>query len=113
PRIEQIVADHLDAMTKMARPVDLVENFALPVPSLVICELLGVPYADRDLFQRLSRALFTMTTDVPTLVQVRKDLYEYMLGLVQAKRVQPADDLLSGLIARKDDPEGALTDEEL
>ena len=90
PRIEQIVADHLDAMAKMARPVDLVENFALPVPSLVICELLGVPYADRDLFQRLSRALLSMTTDGPTLVRVRGELYEYMLDLVRAKRLQPA-----------------------
>ena len=112
PRIEQIVADHLDAMGKMARPVDLVENFALPVPSLVICELLGVPYTDRDLFQRLSRALLSMTTDGPTLVRVRGELMQYMLDLVRAKRLQPGDDLLSGLIARED-PEGALTDEEL
>ena len=113
PRIEQIVADHLDAMGKMARPVDLVQAFALPVPSLVICELLGVPYADRELFQRRSRALLSMTTDGPTLVRVRNELEQYMLGLVQAKRLQPADDLLSGLIAREDDPEGALSDEEL
>ena len=113
PRVEQIVADHLDAMAEMAPPVDLVEAFALPVPSLVICELLGVPYADRELFQHLSRALLSTTTDGPTLVQVRNELYEYMLGLVQAKRLQPGDDLLSGLIARENDLEGALTDEEL
>src|SRR6185312_11127220 len=52
-------------------------------------------------------------TDGPTLVRVRNELYDYMLGLVQAKRLEPGDDLLSGLIAREDDPEGALTDEEL
>jgi cytochrome P450 len=116
PRIEQIVADHLDAMAKMAdisQPVDLVENFALPVPSLVICELLGVPYADRALFQHLSRTLFTLTADGSTLLQTRRELYGYMLGLVRAKRLQPGDDLLSGLIAREDDPEGTLSDEEL
>jgi cytochrome P450 len=116
PRIEQIVADHLDTMADMAdmrEPVDLVQNFALPVPSLVICELLGVPYADRELFQRRTRALLSMTTDGPTLLQVRNELVQYMLDLVQAKRLQPGDDLLSGLIAREDDPEGALTDEEL
>jgi cytochrome P450 len=112
PRIEQIVADHLDAMGDMARPVDLVEAFALPVPSLVICEMLGVPYADREQFQRRSRALLTTTTDGPTLVQVRNEMDQYMLDLVQAKRLQPAEDLLSGLIAREDD-EGALSDEEL
>ena len=113
PRIEQIVADHLDAMAEMARPVDLVQNFALPVPSLVICELLGVPYADRALFQRLSKALLSIATDGATLVQVRNELCEYMLGLVQAKRREPGDDVLSGLIARQDDPDGVLSDEEL
>src|SRR4029078_2395067 len=113
PRIEQIVAEPLDPMGKMARPVDLVQNFALPVPSLVICELLGVPYTDRDLFQRLSRALLSMTTDVPPLVRVRPELEQYMHDLVRSKRLQPGDDLLSGLIPREDDPEGALTDEEL
>lgn len=113
PRIEQIVVDHLDAMADMERPVDLVQAFALPVPSLVICELLGVPYADRALFQSRSRLLLSLTTDGPTLVRVRTEMDQYMLDLVQAKRRQPADDLLSALIAREDDPDGALTDEEL
>jgi cytochrome P450 len=113
PRIEQIVADHLEAMGAMAGPVDLVQVFALPVPSLVICELLGVPYADRAQFQRRSRLLLSMTTDGPTLVRVRNEMIQYMLDLVRAKRLHPGDDLLSGLIAREDDPEGALSDEEL
>jgi cytochrome P450 len=51
PRITEIVEEHLAAMAKMGPPADLVEAFALPVPSLVICELLGVPYADRAEFQ--------------------------------------------------------------
>jgi len=113
PRIEQIIADHLDAMGEMARPVDLVQAFALPVPSLVICELLGVPYADRAMFQRQTRELLSITSDGPTLMKARNQMNQYMLDLVRAKRVQPADDLLSGLIAREDDPEGALSDEEL
>jgi cytochrome P450 len=113
PRIEQIVADHLDAMAEMPQPVDLVAAFALPVPSLVICELLGVPYADRAPFQRRTRALISLTTDGPTLVRVRQEMEQYMLDLVRAKRLQPADDLLSGLIAREGDPEGALSDDEL
>ena len=52
PRIVEIVDDHLDAMEKAGPPSDLVADFALPIPSLVICELLGVPYADRASFQR-------------------------------------------------------------
>jgi cytochrome P450 len=109
PRVERIVADHLDAMCEMTRPVDLVQAFALPVPSLVICELLGVPYGDRALFQRRSRALLSMTTDGPTLVRVRDEMDDYMLALVRAKRAHPEDDLLSGLIGRADQ----LSDEEL
>ena len=58
PRIVEIVDDHLDAMAKAGPPADLVADFALPIPSLVICELLGVPYADRASFQeRTSRLL--------------------------------------------------------
>ena len=112
PRIEQIVADHLAAMAEMTPPVDLVQAFTLPVPSLVICELLGVPYADRDMFQRLSRALLSFDTDVQTLMQARTEMRAYMLELVRAKRLQTHDDLLGGLIQRES-PEGALTDEEL
>ena len=54
PRIVEIVDAQLDALAAAGPPADLVEHFALPVPSLVICELLGVPYADRDDFQRRS-----------------------------------------------------------
>ena len=51
PAIQKIVDELIDDMLAGPRPVDLVAAFALPVPSLVICELLGVPYADHDFFQ--------------------------------------------------------------
>src|SRR6185369_17407050 len=54
PRIAEIVDGQLDLMEKTGPPVDLVETFALPIPSLVICELIGVPYDDRDDFQQRS-----------------------------------------------------------
>src|SRR3712207_3522553 len=58
PRIVEIVDAHLDALEQAGPPADLVAGFALPVPSLVICELLGVPYADREEFQsRTARQL--------------------------------------------------------
>ena len=56
PRIEAIVAECLDVIAEAGPPVDLVETFALPIPSLVICELLGVPYHDRAGFQHTSKA---------------------------------------------------------
>ncbi|MEV4574457.1 cytochrome P450 [Nonomuraea jabiensis] len=103
PRIEQIAADHLDAMAKAGPPVDLVTAYALPIPSLVICELLGVPYADHDFFQDRSAALVTPDRDG---AQATADLTAYLGELVRRKRVEPGDDLISGLT-------GELTDEEL
>jgi cytochrome P450 len=52
PRIAQIVDDQLEAMAEAGPPADLVQAFALPIPSLVICELLGVPYADHAFWPR-------------------------------------------------------------
>jgi cytochrome P450 len=112
PRVAQIVEEHLSAMADQAPPLDLVQAFALPVPSLVICELLGVPYSDRAVFQRRSRTLLSMETDIPELLRVREAIRAYMLELVQEKRRHPKDDLLSGLVHLQDD-EGGLTDEEL
>ncbi|MFF4617509.1 cytochrome P450 [Nonomuraea jabiensis] len=103
PRIEQIAADHLDAMAKAGPPVDLVTAYALPIPSLVICELLGVPYADHDFFQDRSAALVSPDRDG---AQAMADLTAYLGELVRRKRAEPDDDLISGLT-------GELTDEEL
>ncbi|HEV7825260.1 MAG TPA: cytochrome P450 [Mycobacteriales bacterium] len=106
PRIAEIVSSRLDALA--GPPVDLVAAFTLPVPSLVICELLGVPYADRADFQRRSRTLLSVTADLAVVLEARQEIRDYITGLVRSKRQHPADDLLSGL-ARDD----TLTDEEL
>ena len=111
PRVTEIVDQHLQAMRQAGPPADLVASFALPVPSLVICELLGVPYLDRAEFQQRSRTLLSLNTEGPELLQARGEFRAYMLELVQAKRVAPADDLLSGLV--RHDGEDRLTDEEL
>ena len=109
PQIERIVAEHLDAMERSPRPVDLVQAFALPIPSMVICELLGVPYSDRSDFQRRTATLLSLGVEWETVRRTVDELNAYMLELVTAKRRQPADDLLSGLIHGG----GELTDEEL
>jgi cytochrome P450 len=109
PQIERIVAEHLDAMARSARPADLVQAFALPIPSMVICELLGVPYADRDQFQQRTAILLSLDPDWDTVRRVADELQAYMLDLVQAKRRRPTDDLLSGLAHGG----GGLTDDEL
>ncbi|WP_406313689.1 cytochrome P450 [Streptosporangium sp. NBC_01639] len=99
PRIAQITSDCLDAMEKGDRPVDLVQAFALPIPSLVICELLGVPYADRVQFQRDSAALLSLESSAEQVTAALTDLMTYLHELVLRKRAEPGDDLLSGLVA--------------
>jgi len=59
PRIQQIVDEHIDAILAGSKPADLVTALSLPVPSLVICELLGVPYADHEFFQFRSSTLWS------------------------------------------------------
>jgi len=100
PHIADIVDAQLDAMAAAGPPVDLVANFALPIPSLVICELLGVPYADRAEFQERSATLVRVDGDRDEIMRVSDALNQYMVGLVLAKQSSPSDDLLSRLIAR-------------
>ncbi|MFJ9590624.1 cytochrome P450 [Streptomyces acidicola] len=112
PRIERIVADHLDVMEAAGPPADLVPAFARPVPSLVICELLGVPYADREEFQRWTATMLRLDVSEDEAWQAREALRTYMRDLVADKHEHPDDALLSTLI-RAEDPDAALTDEEL
>jgi cytochrome P450 len=101
PRVQQIVDEHIDAMLAGPRPVDLVEAFSLPVPSLVICELLGVPYADHEFFQE--RSARAMNHAVPAEERGRAvfELIAYLDELVAAKEKDPADDLLSRQIFKQ------------
>jgi cytochrome P450 len=97
PSIQRIVDERIDALLGGPRPVDLVEAFALPVPSLVICRLLGVPYADHDFFQRRSRALVSRDQSVERSVAAHEELTAYLEGVLAGKLAEPADDLLSRL----------------
>ena len=96
PRIEAIVDGQLDAIEAAGQPADLVDLFAMPIPSLVICELLGVPYADREGFQALSTARFDLGDDSP--LDVIGTSLDYLQGLVVAQRANPGDGLLGMLI---------------
>lgn len=110
PRIEAIVSEHLDAMEAAGSPVDLVESFALPIPSLVICELLGVPYADREDFQRRSARQLDLSLPIPERFEVIRQARDYMASLVTRARREPGDDIL-GMLVR--DHGGELSDDEL
>jgi len=110
PRIAEIVDQHLDAMENAGPPVDLVARFALPIPSLVICELLGVPYDDRDDFQRRSARQLDLSIPIPERLELVRKGREYMALLVGRARRQPGEDIL-GMLVREHGAE--LTDDEL
>jgi cytochrome P450 len=110
-RITEIAVEHIDAMRAAGDRADLVSSFALPLPSLVICELLGVDYADRALFQERAAVLLRLTTSDEERARVTGEFRAFMRELVAGKRATPGDDLLSGLVHADTDP--ALTDDEL
>ncbi|WP_327108107.1 cytochrome P450 [Nonomuraea glycinis] len=105
PRVREIVDEHLDAMLAGPRPVDLVKALSLPVPSLVICELLGVPYADHDFFQVRSSQLLSRTIPQEERMRAFAELLGYLDDLIAAREKEPADDLLSRQLAKQDDRE--------
>jgi cytochrome P450 len=98
PRIHQIVAEHLDAMERTGPPVDLVSAFALPVPSLVICELLGVPYADRAEFQARTNRQIDLSVPVEERLRLGRESRAYMAGLIARAQAAPGDDMIGMLV---------------
>jgi cytochrome P450 len=98
----EITERQLDELAKLTPPVDLVQAFALPVPSLVICEMLGVPYADREDFQSNSSKFMERQVNLEDKVAAYMAMNTYLYELVASKRAEPGDDLLSDL-ARDED----------
>ena len=101
PRIQEIVDDHVDAMLAGPKPADLVTALALPVPSLVICELLGVPYDDHDYFQHRTKTLLSRNSSIDEVRTAMDELRSYMDELVKNKEQAPGDDLIGRQIRRK------------
>lgn len=97
PRIQEIVCYYLQEMEQLKSPVDLVEHFALPIPSLAICELLGVPYEQRKAFQHHSAVLFSLEVSSEQASTSMNYLNDFLLDLVRHKRQYPTHDLLSHL----------------
>lgn len=111
PEIHRIVDGLLDRMLEQGPPAELVSAFALPVPSMVICSLLGVPYADHEFFEEESRRILRGRT-AEEAEDARLRLEEYCAGLIAAKQKNPGDGLLDELIEERLRT-GSLTHEEL
>ncbi|MFG1603235.1 cytochrome P450 [Actinoplanes sp. NPDC049265] len=100
PAIQRIVDERIDTLLAGPNPADLVESFALPVPSLVICELLGVPYTDHDFFQHSSKNLISRSASPEERGAAFQKLHDYLDDLLIEKTERPQDDLLSTLTER-------------
>jgi pentalenic acid synthase len=102
PQIQRIVDGLLDDMIAQGPPAELVSAFALPVPSMVICALLGVPYADHEFFEGQSRRLLRgpKVTDVQ---DARDQLDAYFEDLIdrKLKQSEPGDGVLDELVHRQ------------
>lgn len=109
PRVEALVDGLLDGLGDRTPPVDLHEALAFPLPVLVICELLGVPYADREHFRNLSTGMADLR-DHERSASAYEALIGYVLDLVRRKRAEPGNDMLSELLTIED---GGLSDDEV
>jgi cytochrome P450 len=108
PRIVTIIDTQLEEMARTGPPADLVQTFALPIPSLVICDLLGVPYADRARFQNATTIAVNLDHPDEERAAAGAEIMGYLAELVKRKHAEPTDDILSELVSR-----GEFTDEEL
>ncbi|WP_280407192.1 cytochrome P450 [Nocardia brasiliensis] len=98
PRVETLTIGLLDELAAQGPPADLHAMLAEPLPILVICELLGVPYEDRDQFRAWTQAAGNIT-DRTRSEQGLAELFSYGMGLVARKRRHPSDDVISRLSA--------------
>jgi cytochrome P450 len=110
PEIEKSANEFIDTMVAGGGPADLVQAYALPVPSLVISLLLGVPYSDHQFFQDITGVLMSRTASEQETRQAQGKIFGYLYELVARKESEPDDALISRLI-REYLPTGELARE--
>ncbi|MQA14048.1 MAG: cytochrome P450 [Pseudonocardiaceae bacterium] len=109
-RVQRLADQLLDDLAGGGAPADFHEAVSFPLPALVICEILGVPYADREDFRRWSDDAADMTDQARSFSGLAA-LWQYMTGLVTTKLDDPGDDVLSALVtAHRADPEDLTLD---
>jgi cytochrome P450 len=112
PRIERIVGELLDEVETMTPPVDLISAFARPLPLRIICEMLGVPFADRDKIVGWAEVIMTITSTAEEVIGAYIEMRGYFAQLVASKRQDPGEDFLSALAPQSHEDDG-LTESEL
>jgi cytochrome P450 len=121
PAIARLADELLDAIADRGADGSVVEfmhDFAYLLPVTVICELIGIPEADREGFRPLARDLAGVfelddMASLPAVNAAAVELLAYFTGLAARRRAEPRDDLISDLLAVSDSADGRLTDAEL
>lgn len=98
PQIEKMANEFIDQMVDNGQPADLVRDYALPIPSLVISMMLGVPYRDHEFFQLHSRTMSTLHATKQEKGEAAVALFGYLQDLVARKESEPADDMISRVL---------------
>ncbi|MFF8554776.1 cytochrome P450 [Streptomyces sp. NPDC015501] len=113
PRVQEMTDGLLDAMLAAPdRTADLVEALSFPLPMAVICELLGVPFLDREKFRTWSGQAVS-SVDPAVRASSAEAMTGYITGLLADKRAEPGEDLLSALIHTADEDGDRLSGDEL
>jgi cytochrome P450 PksS len=113
-RIQTLTDELLDAVESRGK-MDLIRDYALPLPTTIIAEMLGVPVRDRHRFHRWSNALMAAAVSTWGLVQAIPNawaLMRYIRGIVNQRRARPRDDMLSALVLAEEAGD-RLNEEEL
>ncbi|GAA1858868.1 cytochrome P450 [Asanoa iriomotensis] len=112
PTVQRISDDLLTAMVKDGSSADLISAYAQPLPIAVICAILGVPEADVPQFREWTDVMLSFHRSAEQQVlDARRQLSDYLLTLIEAKRAQPADDLLTALVLAQDQGDRLTTEE--
>lgn len=98
PKIQATLDRLIDDMLAGPRPADLVTAVGLPLPTILICELLGVPYSDRDMFHRTVSKLMLINISREEARAANTEINEYLRRLVDSKDASPGDDVISHLV---------------
>jgi cytochrome P450 len=112
PRVRELADELAGRLFTAQPPADLVSAFSLPLPVMIICELLGIPARDREFFHATSDVLVSGWTRDPVEVkQAFSDLSAYFADLIPVKRAEPRDDLLTTLVTAHDTGQQLSADE--
>ena len=117
PRIQELVDELLDAVAGKGR-IDLISDFAFPLPVIVIAEMLGVPAQDRTRFREWSDDIalsvnpLLNSEQIERVQQATEELFEYFEGIIEQRRQAPQNDMISALLAAEEEGD-RLTHEEL